>query len=128
MRIAVAGEETLQAYHVGAGFRTDQYWATCPRFYQSDTAQDECADHALAELGLSNQQRPQALGRNENRFYVRLGNTVDQRRLAGQLSDFSEKLAGSLLDDGNDAPEPVAPVDGNNAGHDDEHAGTRLAG
>ena len=115
MGIAVAREEALQPYRVGAGRRTDEYRATSTRFDQGYAAEDERAHHALAEFGFGDQQRAQAVGWNENRFDVRLGNAVGQSWLARKLPDFGEEFAGSQLDDGNDVPQSVAPADGNSA-------------
>ena len=56
MRIAIAGEESLQAYQVGAGGRPDQHWAAGAGLDQCHSAQDQRTHDALPEFGFGDQQ------------------------------------------------------------------------
>ena len=75
---------------------------------QADSAQDQRAHDALAEIGFGDQQRAQLVRRNQQRLDVTLGAAVDQRDAAGKLADFGEKLSRPLVDDRRDMAEAVA--------------------
>ena len=94
MRIAVAGEETLQADDAGRIRRPDQHRTADAGLDQTDAAQDQRAHDALAKIGFGDQQRAQPFRRDQQRLDVALGMPVDQRDAAGELADFGEKLAG----------------------------------
>ena len=53
---------------------------------------------------------------------------IDQCGAAGELTDFGEKLTGSLIDHRRDVTEAIALANRDMAGQDDEHSRTRLAG
>ena len=128
MRLAVAVEEILQPRHVAERRRADQHRAARAFLDQGDTAQDQRAHDALAEIGLGNQQRAQSLRRNQQRLDSAVGMTVDQRDAAGELADLGQKLSRSLIDDRRDAPKAVALGDHDIARQHHEHAGAGLAG
>ena len=128
MRIAVAGEKSLQADHAARIRRADQHRAAGAALDQADPAQDQRAHDALAEIGFRDQQRAQSLRRNQQRFDVAFGMAIDQRDAAGELADLGEKLTRPLIDHRRDMAEAVALGDGDMAGQHDEHAGSGLAG
>ena len=128
VRIAVAGEKALQADDAARIRRPDQHRTAGAALDQADAAQDQRAHDALAEIGLGDQQRAQALRRNQQRFDLALGMAVDQRDPAGELADLGEKLARSLVDDRRHMAEAVALGDRDVAGQHHEHARPRPAG
>ena len=128
MRIAVAGEKSLQANDADGIRRADQHGAADAALNQSHPAQDQRAHDAFAEIGFRDQQRAQSFRRYQQRFDVTLGMTVDQRDAARELADFGEKLTGSLIDHRRDVAETVALGDRDMAGQDDEHARSGFAG
>ena len=108
MRIAVAGEKSLQANDAARIRRADQHRAAGAALDQADPAQDQGAHDALAEIGFRHQQRAQLLRRNQQRFDVALGMAIDQRDAARELADFGQKLTWPLIDDRRDVTEAVA--------------------
>ena len=128
VRIAVAGEKSLQVDDAGRILRPDQYRAADAALDQADPAQDQRAHDALAEISLRDQQRPQLVRRDQERLDIALGMAVDQRDASGQLPDLGEELTRPLLDHGCDMAEPVALGDDDVARQDHEHARPGLAG
>ena len=108
--------------------RSDQHRTADAGLDQAHAAKDQRAHDALAEIGFGNQQRPQPLRRNQQRFDVTLGIAIDQCGAAGELADFGEKLTRSLIDHRRDVTEAVALADRDMAGQDDVHSRARLAG
>ena len=96
--MAVAPEKILQPRHVAERVGADQHRAADAALDQADPAQDQRAHDALAEIGFGDQQRPQLLRRDQQRFDIALGMAVDQRDAAGELADLGEKLARPLVD------------------------------
>src|SRR5580692_4391696 len=105
MRNTVAGEKPLQAHDAARMRRADQHRSSGTTLDQADAAKDQRAHDALAEIRFGDQQRPQSLRRDQQRFDVALGVAVDQRNAARELADFSEKLTRPLIDDRRDAAE-----------------------
>src|SRR4029077_3580758 len=108
MRIAVAGEESLQANDAGRILRPDQHRPAAAAPDQTDAAQDERAHDALAEISLRDQKRAQPLRPNQQRFDLAFGVSIDQRDPLGELADLGEKLTRPLIDDRRDVAEAVA--------------------
>ena len=127
MGVAVAGEEALEPHHVGAQFLADQDGASGAQVDQGRAPDDQRAHDLVAQLGLGDEQRAQALRRYQKRLDVgdRLG--VDQRRTAGQILELGEKVASLRLDDRCHMAQPVPTCDCDRTREDDEHAGARLA-
>ena len=128
MRIAVAGEKSLQANHAARIRGSDQHRAAGAAPDQADPAKDQGAHDALAEIGFRHQQRAQPLRRNQQRFDVAFGMAIDQRDAAGELADFGQKLTWPLIDDRRDVAEAVALGNRDMAGQQDEHSRSRFAG
>ncbi len=128
MRKTVAGQKSLQANDAAGIRRADQHRAADPALDQIDPAQDQRAHDALAEIGFGDQQRAQALRRNQKRLDVALGVAVDQRNAPGERADFGKKLTRSLLDHRRDVAQAIALGDRDMAGQYDEHARSGLAG
>ena len=118
VRIAVAGEESLQPDHAARIRRADQHRAADAALDQADPAQDQRAHDALAEIGFLDQQRAQALRRDQQRFDVAFRAAIDQRDAAGELAELSEELSRPLIDDRRDMAEAVALGDRDMAGQD----------
>ena len=128
MRIAVAGEKSLQPDNADRIRRPDQHRAADAALDQADPAQDQRAHDALAEIGFGDQKRAQLFRRYQQRLDVALGMAVDQRDAARELADFGEELARPLVDDRRDVSEAIALGDRNMAGKHDKHARSGLAG
>ncbi len=128
MRIAVAGQKALETNDTGGIRRTDQHRPAGSAPDQADAAQNERAHDALAEIGLSDHQRAQPFGRDQQRLDVAFGMAVHQRRTRGQLTDLGQELAGPLIDDRRDTAEAITLRNGDMAGQHDEHSGPDLAG
>ena len=106
MRLAVPRQEILEPQEIAVVGRTDQDRAAGVRRDQGDAAQDQRAHDALAELGLGDQHGAELVGRDEDHLDLAFGMAVDQRRLAGQLADLGEELAGALVDQPATWPSP----------------------
>ncbi len=104
VRMAVAGQETLQPQHVAVLGAADDHRPAGPGLDQADAAQDQGAHDALAELGLGDEQRPQPLGRDDQGFHRALRVGIDQRRPARQLRQLAHERAGPVGDDQLAAP------------------------
>jgi hypothetical protein len=129
MRLAVAGQEIVEAQEVSVVGRADQDRpADGGLGDQIDSAQDQRAGDALAELGLGDEHGAEPVGRDEDDLDLALGTAVDKGVLARQLPDLGEELAGALVDQLGDMAEPVMLRDRDLAGEDDEHARAGLAG
>ena len=100
MRMRIAAEKVCQPKHVAVIGAADDHRSTGPGLEQADAAQDQGAHDPLAELRLRDDQRPQPIRRNDQRFdrFARIG--IDQRRSARQLRQFAEERAGPLGDNG----------------------------
>ena len=122
MRDTVAGQKTLQANDATRIRRADQHRAANTALDQAYPSQDQSAHDAFAEIGLGNQKRAQSFRRDQKRFDIALGMTIDQRNTARELPDFGEELSWSLIDHRRDVTEPIALGDRNVAGQDHEHA------
>ena len=110
---------------------------------QRHATQDERAQDALAELGLGDEQRPQRLGRNDDRLHVTDRSGVDhaQVRPSGELTDLGHDLARDhlrhFLERGPDQlrerghwhglAQPIARHDRDPAGQDHVHPGDGLS-
>jgi hypothetical protein len=121
--LPVATKEIREADHVARRRGADQKRASFAELEQCDTAEHERAHDALAELCLVDDERPQLLGREEQRLDVALRVTIDQRRgVVSERAELGEELSWSLIDDRRDAPETVARSDGDVPREDDVHA------
>ena len=127
VRLAVAGEETLQSQHVGAAAMPDDDRAGRPALQQPDAAQDQRPHDALAELGLLHHQVAQPLRANHQRLdrLDRVG--VDQGWSGRQLRQLADKLAGPVRDDELTPAKPILRYLHSPGQHDDQ-AGRHLAG
>ena len=94
----IAAEKVIQPKHVAVIGAADDNRSSRPGFEEADAAQDQGAHDPLAELRLRNDQRPQPVRRNDQRFdrLARIG--IHQRRSARQLRQFAEECAGALGD------------------------------
>src|SRR5487761_1899685 len=128
MRIAVAGEKSLQPNNAGRMRRPDQHRSAGAALDQIDAAQDQRAHDALAEISFGDQKRTQSLRRNQQRFDVAFGVAIDQRDAAGELTDLGEKLPRPLVDHGRDVAEAIALRDCDMARQNDKHARPGFAG
>jgi hypothetical protein len=124
MRVCIAGQETLQANHIRTGFSANQGRAAGTGLEQGDATQNQCPHDPLAEFGLRNHQSAQIFGRNQQHFHLIDGVNVDQRRLAGQLPDFGNELAGSLLHDRGAMPQGIASHNAHRPLDQHEHTGS----
>jgi hypothetical protein len=123
MRIAVAREKILQAHQIRVQCGPDQNRAAGAILDQGDPAQDERPHDPLAEFGFCDDDAAQMLGGNEKGFNVDLCARIDERRPAGQLSDFGKELAWSLFDDRHHMAQTIPRADGNGTYDEHEHAG-----
>ena len=94
---------------------------------QGHPSKDERPHDALAELGFGDQERAQALGRDQQGLDVALGRSVDKRRARGKLADVREELTLALLGDRRQMAQAVALGERDQALEHDEHAGTDLS-
>jgi len=78
VRIAVSGEEALQADNVRSGRRPDQDDAASACLEQGHSPKDQRAHNPLAEIGLGDQQGRQSLRGYKQCLDLTLGRGVDQ--------------------------------------------------
>ena len=95
IRMPVAGEEALEPKRVAVIDVADDDGAAGAFFEDADPAQDQRTHDPLAELGFGDQQRAQPLRWNVECADRLAGVTVDQRRTARELRQFSDHGAGS---------------------------------
>ena len=126
--MAVAGQETLQAQHVGVIGRAHQHRAAAGAFDQRDAAQDEGAHDALADFGLADQQGAQWFRRQQQGLHIGDCHAVHERGPAGQLRGLAQEFAGAMGDDGHRLAARVVAGDIHGAIQHDEHAGRVGAG
>ena len=113
--------------HVRGVRRADQHGAGRAALKQGHPPKNERPHDALAELGFGDQERTQALGRDEQGLDVALRRSVDQRRARGKLADVGQKLTFALLDDRRHMAQAVALGQRHQALEHDEHAGADLS-
>ena len=83
VRMPVAGEEPFEAKNIAVIGAADDHRPAGTPLEQADTAQDQGAHDALAQLGLFDHQIAQPLRRNDERVYRFRGKGVDQGRSVG---------------------------------------------
>ena len=111
MWVRIAGQEPLQANHVGSGFWANQDGTAGTSLDQGDATQDQCPHDPFAEFGLFDHRGAQIFGRDQQRFHVVNRVDVDERWLAGQLPYFGDELTGSLLRDRSVVPQGITSGD-----------------
>jgi len=105
--LAESGLEDVVARFVGDFRSADRDWA--------------------AQLDLGDQQGPERLRREQQRFHRTAGLDVHQGMGSGELSHLTEKMTRPLtLPDGDTPPERIAPAEGHPTGEKHEDPQTRL--
>ncbi|MEA2880469.1 MAG: hypothetical protein QOF14_5665 [Hyphomicrobiales bacterium] len=91
MGVAVAAKETFEAKDVTALRPADNDRPSRARFEKAHAAQDQRAHDPLAKLGLGDQERTQAIRRDDQRFdcFHRIG--IDQCRPPRQLRELAHE-------------------------------------
>jgi hypothetical protein len=110
MGLTVATEKSLQAQHIGRLQCSNQYRPAAAGLDMGDTAQDQCANYAFAELGLSDDQRSKALGGDQQYFEIIICFRIDQRHATGELSDLAAELSPPVVDNRHYVTKTVALV------------------
>ena len=99
MRMAIAPEEILQSQHVAGPGGPDQDRTGLSHLQQPNPAQDQGAHDAFAEDGFLHQHIAQPAWRQHDRLDVAACYRIDQRRPAGQLRQFAQEFARTMLRD-----------------------------
>ena len=71
MRMAVAAQEVSKPQHVAVAGAADDHRAAAAGLDQPDASQNQGPHDALAEVGFRDQQRPQPVGRDDERVHRR---------------------------------------------------------
>ena len=122
MRMSVAGQETLQAQHVGVFRRAHENGSAAGAFDQGNAAQDQRAHDAFADFGLADQQGAQLLRPQQQRAHIGARDVVHQRRAAAQLRNLAHETARAVCGDKDRFAQRVAADDVHRALQQDEHA------
>ncbi len=125
--MAVAGQEARQADDLAVGGPADDHRPSA-QLQKADPAQDQGPHDPLAQLGLGDQHRAQAVGPDAQHLNVGDGLDVDQGGAVRQLGQFADEVAGLVLDDHVAFVVSVAPADAGAAFEDDHQPGRNLAG
>ena len=96
VRMTVAGEKGGEPNYVTVADRTDNDRPANSSLDESNPAQDQRAHDALPDLRFGNQDRPEPIGRYDERLDRILRMGIDQRRLARQLGEFANERAGTV--------------------------------
>jgi len=82
MRVPIAGKETFEAQNIGMIRAADDHRPAGTRIEKANTAQDQGAHDALAQLGLFHEEIAQPARRNDECLDCFLGIGIDQGRAA----------------------------------------------
>jgi len=118
----VAPKETFEAQNIGMIRAADDHRPVGSEIEKGDTAEDQGAHDAFAELGLFHQQIAQPARRNEERLDRLLGVGVDQRRPARKLRKLAHKRARTMGYDELGMSRQFAPGDIDPARQNDKKA------
>ena len=94
--MAVAGKEIFEAQHIGMIGAADDHGPAGFNIKKGDTAEDQGAHDAFAELGLLHQEIAQPPRRNEDGLENLLGVGIDQGRTARKLCKLSHERAATV--------------------------------
>src|SRR3954469_10069219 len=107
MRLTVATQKVLQAQHVRIIDRSDNDRAARSAFEQADTAQNQGAHDALAEVCLLHHQVAQSIGGNDQRVDRLARLNVNKGGASRKLREFARELSRTM---GDDRLRPVEPT------------------
>src|SRR5215472_12186677 len=96
MRMAIAGEEIFEAQNIGMIGAADDHGAAGSDIEKGDTAEDQGAHDAFAELGLFDQEIAQPARWNEEGLGRLLGVGIDQGRPARKLCKLAHERARTV--------------------------------
>src|SRR5690349_15107588 len=97
--MAIAGQKALKPKHVRMIRTPNDYWSTSANLEQADPPQNQGAHDPFTQFRLGDEQSPQALGRNHERFNRCLRYCINECRAAGNLSKFAKECTGFITDD-----------------------------
>src|SRR6516225_5833192 len=96
MRVPVAGKKALEAQNIGMIRAADDHRPAGTPIEKADTAQDQGAHDAFAQLGLFDQQIAQPARRNDECLGGLLGIGIDQGRAARKLCELAHERARTV--------------------------------
>jgi hypothetical protein len=96
MRVPVAGKETFEAQNIGMIRAADDHGPAGTPIEKADTAKDQGAHDAFAQLGLFHQKIAQPARRDDECLGGLLGIGIDQGRAARQSCEFAHERARTV--------------------------------
>jgi hypothetical protein len=96
MRMPVAGKETFEAQNIGMIRAADDHGPAGPHLEKGDTAKDQGAHDAFAQLGLFHQEIAEPARRNKEGLDGLLGVGIDQGRPARKLCKLAHERARTM--------------------------------
>jgi hypothetical protein len=127
MGMAVASEKTIKPKHVAVVGTADDDRSADTRLEQANAAQDQRAHDPLSEVGFGNQQRSEALWRDEQGLNRPSRMGVHQSRPSHQLSQFTHERTGVVDNDQLSASGYMVSCDVDFAGQNNRQAVPRVA-
>jgi hypothetical protein len=128
MRMPVAGQKAFETKNIAIIGAADDYWAAGAGLEQANPAQNQGTHDVLAELGLFDHQIAQPPRRDDERLDRLSGDSVNQRRAAGQLRQLTHERSRTMRNDQLRMSFPAALRDIDPAFLNDERAWRDLAG
>ena len=99
MRMSVTAKKALEPQHVAVVDVTENDGAARPALQYGGPTQDQRPHDALAEVSFGNDQRPQAIGGDDESLDRLLRHSVRQRGPARQLRHLADEVAWPNSDD-----------------------------
>ena len=128
VRMPVAREKAFEAQNIAVVGAADDHRSAGTGVEKINTAQDQGAHDALAQLGLFHHQVAQPARRDDERLDRFLGVGIDQRGAAGQLRKLAHERARTVRHDKLGISQPSVLHDIDAARENDEGAGRYLSG
>lgn len=125
--IVLASQKRLEFKHGRLAAMPDQRRAA-PALNQGGTTQHQCLHDDLAQRGFCNHQCPQACRAHHYRQDILHGDAVHELGHAGKLSDISQEIPRTMLDDHRAGANAVALHDTHAPFQHQDHAIGRVAG